>query len=400
MFMKKTIIIGLLMITLVIVWVPPAKAQHQGNITINTDGTITPSTASIQQWNTVYTLTSDVAGSITIQASNIVLDGNGNTVSNILLQRTSNVTVKNFEVTMRDELAEKIGILLNNASNNIIFNNTVTGFWSIQAMNGIDYGGIYVIGGNLNAITKNYLNDNLDGMVFVNTTNNIITQNNIASNPYWSPYTSLIHFVGASNNVIYHNNFGISAYKVGVYNSTNFWDNGFPIGGNYWQDYTTKYPNAAQIDTSEIGNIAYVIDEENQDQYPLLKPFNSTLYTIKTAPPKIELITPSNQKYNESSVVVNFAVDKEFNWAGYSIDGKQNVTIPGNSTIADLTNGLHTLTVYANSTFGSVGASETINFTIAKPEPFPILTIAAIGVAVIVLAIVSITFLRKQRTVK
>ncbi|UCC59173.1 MAG: hypothetical protein JSW14_04915 [Candidatus Bathyarchaeum sp.] len=54
---------------------------------------------------------------------------------------------------------------------------------------------------------------------------------------------------------------------------TSTWDNGFPSGGNYWSDYQTRYPNATEVGTSGIGDIPYIINENNQDNYPLMEPF-------------------------------------------------------------------------------------------------------------------------------
>jgi hypothetical protein len=56
----------------------------------------------------------------------------------------------------------------------------------------------------------------------------------------------------------------------------------------------------------------------------------------------------------------------------------------GNQTIGNLTNGLHSLTIYANDTLGNTGASQTINFTIAKPESFPTLPVVAFSASVVV----------------
>ena len=167
--MKKPlvfILILLTLMTLVVVCTQPINAQYQGNITINADGSISPSTATIQQTSTVYSLISDIAGSITVNTSNIILDGSGHTVLGVSLQGTLNVTVKNFVVTSQ---GEAIGMSLSYASNNLIVNNTVTGFESIQALNGLLFAGIYVIGGNSNTITQNNLMYNLDGMEFINT---------------------------------------------------------------------------------------------------------------------------------------------------------------------------------------------------------------------------------------
>jgi hypothetical protein len=61
------------------------------------------------------------------------------------------------------------------------------------------------------------------------------------------------------------------------------------------------------------------------------------------------------------------------------------VTLTGNITLAGLSNGLHSVIVYARDAFGNVGASEIIAFTIAKPEPFLMVLIIVASVAGIVL---------------
>ena len=47
--------------------------------------------------------------------------------------------------------------------------------------------------------------------------------------------------------------------------------------GNYWSDYKSKYPNAIEIDSSGIGNIPYVIDDNNADNYPLMQQLTITI---------------------------------------------------------------------------------------------------------------------------
>lgn len=180
---------------------------------------------------------------------------------------------------------EPIGVSLNYASNNLIVNNTVTGFESIQALNGILFAGIYIIGGNSNTITQNNLMHNLDGMEFINTSYNLIMQNNITSNAVWNyhgPYSTGIYFISASNNTVYHNNFVNSTYQAQNTNSVNIWDNGYSDGGNYWSNYQSKYPSATEIDNSGIGNTPYVINPNNTDNYPLAHQFD--IFAIAPTP--------------------------------------------------------------------------------------------------------------------
>jgi parallel beta-helix repeat protein len=388
------------------VCVRPVRAQYQGNIAINADGSVNPSTAPIQQTGDTYTLTGDVHGSISVLRSNMTFDGNGHSLiggqgvgglsvgcnyysSSPVLTGATNVTVKNLNAK-----ESVFGISLVNTTNALIFNNTISetgiGYLSMDEQTA----GIYVYHGGSNVIKGNTLSNNYNGILFIESTSNLVVENSIANcyNPYGFSAFGIL-FWEASNNTIYHNNFlnntaqaysGITIYAAGVAPlAKNTWDNGFPSGGNYWSDYKTKYPNAAEIDSSGIGNTSYIIDSQNQDNYPLMEPFN-------TVPPTISVLSPVNQVYNESSVSLVFTVDKSVNWAGYSLDGKQNVTITGNSTVANLTNGLHSITVYANGTFGNVGASQTITFTIAKPQPFPTATVAAVSGAIVAVACVGL----------
>jgi parallel beta-helix repeat protein len=160
-------------------------AQYQGNITINADGSVSPSTAPIQQTGNNYTLTSDVDGRITVNRNNVILDGNGYTLfsegytafGELSLNEVSNVTVKNFIIPYNNE--QTIGISLTDTSNVIVANNTITGFESVQAWNGGSYTGIDVEGGDSNIITGNKLMYNLYGIGFSDTSYNQVVGNNI-----------------------------------------------------------------------------------------------------------------------------------------------------------------------------------------------------------------------------
>jgi len=89
-----------------------------------------------------------------------------------------------------------------------------------------------------------------------------------------------IRLVSSSGNTIYNNYFNNTL--------TNAWDNGNNtwnttnttgpnivggphIGGNYWSDYTTKYPNATEIGSSGFGDTPYdIIGGLNKDYLPLV----------------------------------------------------------------------------------------------------------------------------------
>jgi parallel beta-helix repeat protein len=388
------------LLTLSVVCVQPVKTEDQGNITINADGSITPSTAPIQHIGNTYTLTGDVHGSITVMRSNTTFDGNGriltggqgvgglsvgcNYYSSTTSVGASNVTVKNLTVK-----GSVFGISLVETTNALIFNNTIS-----ETRNGPfqPTAGIYVSGGGSNIIRGNSLINNFCGMSLVETQNSLIIENNIEnnSNPAKSGY-GIVSW-SASNNTIYHNNFvnnDVQAYND-IFDSPfsiNIWDDGY--GGNYWSDYRTKYPNAAEIRNSKIGDTAYVIDSENRDRYPLTDPF--------VAPPQITLLSPVNQLYNESSIDLVFLTNEAVNWTGYSLDGRQNVTVTGNSTITGIPNGSHSLVVYANDSLGNMGSSENLTFSVAVAAPAPLVLVSAgLGIAVLVVGVGLFYYVKKR----
>jgi hypothetical protein len=218
----------------------------------------------------------------------------------------------------------------------------------------------------------------------------------------------------AANNTIFHNNFINNTRKVQMSSLLRnpyvaVWDRGYGIGGNYWSDYLSKYPNATEIDGSGFGDTPYAIDAYNKDNYPLMRPvdidfgllsklpFSISSLVLDIVPPQISVLSPTSQTYNETSVSLVFAVDEPVNWTAYSLDGEDNVTITGNTTIADLPNGLHNVTVYANDTLGNMGVSEIINFTIAIPQPFPVVPIAVASIASVVIVSAALLVYFKKR---
>jgi hypothetical protein len=167
---------------------------------------------------------------------------------------------------------------------------------------------------------------------------------------------------------------------------SNFWNYDYPSGGNYWSDYEERYPNAVELGSSGIWDTPYVIDENNNDNYPLVNQH------VDTAPPTISIISPENKTYPVNDVSLTFTLSEATSWIGYSIDEQANVTITGNTTLSGLVDGSHSLTIYAKDRVENTGASEIIYFTIEtkKEEPFPtwiiisIVIIFAVGAALLV----------------
>jgi len=150
------------------------------------------------------------------------------------------------------------------ANDNIILHNNVSY---------CDYG-IYITDfSNNNTISYNIVSQCSKG-IFLDTENCIISYNNITKNGF-GIYTAL----RSSRNRIYHNNFIDNAVQAYSYDSENWWDNGYPCGGNYWSDYRgadeKSGPHQNQPGNDGIGDTPYNIYSEGtpaKDNYPLMFP--------------------------------------------------------------------------------------------------------------------------------
>jgi parallel beta-helix repeat protein len=159
------------------------------------------------------------------------------------------------------------GIDLSSSNNNILDGNHIT--------NHSDYG-ILLGDSSYNSIVGNDITNNYDG-IFGIFWNNSIVGNDITNN-----YNGIRLFY-TSNNKFYHNNLIDNTQQIskvpGIpeYVYANIWDDGYPSGGNYWSDYTgldlKKGSNQDQLGSDGIGDTPYVIDANNTDRYPLMKPW-------------------------------------------------------------------------------------------------------------------------------
>ncbi|UCG68296.1 MAG: FG-GAP repeat protein [Thermoplasmata archaeon] len=101
---------------------------------------------------------------------------------------------------------------------------------------------------------------------------NIITDNNIINNTEYG-----IYIINSTGNSIYHNKIINNTNQAfDNTNDQNLWDAGYPMGGNYWSDYSGvdnfKGPDQDQPGSDGIGDINYSIDPNSRDNYPLMDP--------------------------------------------------------------------------------------------------------------------------------
>ncbi|MGD8506254.1 MAG: NosD domain-containing protein [Candidatus Bathyarchaeota archaeon] len=159
------------------------------------------------------------------------------------------------------------GIRLQYSSNNTVSRNYVAenyfGIWLYRSSNNSIYGN--------NVTLSTY-----EGLFVEYSPQNTIAGNNVENNPNGIEFKSSRASRESSNNTVYHNSFVGNTVQVKSYYSANSWDDGYPSGGNYWSDYAGiddyNGPNQDQLGSDGIGDTQFVIDAENTDTYPLMRP--------------------------------------------------------------------------------------------------------------------------------
>jgi parallel beta-helix repeat protein len=131
--------------------------------------------------------------------------------------------------------------------------------------------GFYLNSAYNNTITQNYVSSNEEGFrLYFSADYNTITRNFIQGNELG------INLSSSSNNLIYHNDIIDNTIQAYDNRSDNQWDNGYPGGGNYWSDYDGMDLNGTASQDAPppdgMGDTPYVIDQDSQDNYPLMEP--------------------------------------------------------------------------------------------------------------------------------
>jgi parallel beta-helix repeat protein len=216
----------------------------------------------------------------------------------VLLAWTTNSQITNNDIS--NNYGD--GVILNYASKNKITSN------NIKANSDA---GILFSYSNLNSVSGNSITGNGVGIFFAySSSNNTITENEIANQG------TGIDFHDSSNNLIYKNNFVNNTEHVHdaywevrgqpffyFLPSENIWDNGYPIGGNYWSNYANQYPEAKELDSSGIWDTPHVIDENNQDRYPLLNPIDIAQVQVVEVPDGETPIAPIEESFPTTLVL-------------------------------------------------------------------------------------------------
>lgn len=204
--------------------------EEVATIYIRPNGVVVPSTApisvSIVDGVYTYTFTANIYETIIVQANNIVIDGDGHTLSStylygFYLYARSSVTIKNVHI--KDTA---VGILLEMYNRYHTINDNI--------ISGYSHDGIRLRWSS----SRNTLKDNTisnaywGGLRFEwRSSDNIVTGNTVSNNGY-----GIHSHTYSKNNVFYHNNI-INNNVFDWRPADNNWHHPDLLEGNYWSNY-------------------------------------------------------------------------------------------------------------------------------------------------------------------
>ena len=175
-------------------------------------------------------------------------ESDNNTISDNQISVSTGVYVRPTDEVMRGSY----GIQLKQSSNTSITGNSL-----MYCPNGV-----LILSNSSNNIVENnaIANSRYVGVtVAYDSNHNKITVNNLVDNGVGAK------FVNSSDNLVHHNGFMNNGVVLSSHPDTevNFFDNG--IEGNFWSNY-----NGTDGNGDGVGDIPYIIDDSNQDNYPLM----------------------------------------------------------------------------------------------------------------------------------
>jgi parallel beta-helix repeat protein len=234
----------------------------------------------------------------------------------VALLNCVNITVQNLELSNED-----YGIMLGSTINSTIINNIINN----------NSRGIYLTKSNNNTVRGNYITNNNVGIWLYDSSNNNIVRNYVANNLNGTSIMLSPFMPTSSNNLFYHNSYVNNSRQVymsppgfAIPDSINVWDNG--VEGNYWSDYV-----GVDNDGDGLGDSPYVIDANNQDNYPLMASIISPIYGFDAGTWEwiqynvyvVSNSTVSDFSFNHQNTLIQFNVEGETGTTGFC-----RVTLP------------------------------------------------------------------------
>ncbi len=165
----------------------------------------------------------------------------------------------------------------------------------------------------------------------------------------------------------------------------------------YSLDYQANVTITGDVELSDMSEGQHTLTVYANDTFGNVVSSDAVNFTVDTFAPQIMVLSPENKTYGGTDIQAVFTVDEPVTWMGYSLDGKANVTVTGNVTLAVLSEGSHYITFYATDVVGHNGTSRTVYFEIST---FPIVPVVAVAATITIVAAAAYLFLKRKKTNK
>ena len=146
--------------------------------------------------------------------------------------------------------------------------------------------------------------------------------------------------------------------KTQVYNPYN----------NSWTTGTSLSSPRADLALAVVNDVLYAIGGfDGQNWLNINEQYKPADYG--TVPPKLQITSPENKTY--SKVNLAFTINRGAAWIGYSLDNQANITVKEgtNSSLLGLSQGSHSILLYANDSQGNMGYSNIVYFSVDTIPP-------------------------------
>ncbi len=118
--------------------------------------------------------------------------------------------------------------------------------------------------------------------------------------------------------------------------------------------------------------------------------------TFDGVAPEISLVSPRNETYYDSNVLLQFSANEPLSNMYCRLDGV-TFEVPGNSTLDGLSSGSHSLTFFAIDRFGNMQSSEVLYFFVAAPNLFSTMLLAIASLVIVAVISGLLVYFKKRK---
>jgi len=264
---------------------------------------------------------------------------------------------------------------------NVIWNNTVCGIqvwdtWNITVARNTCRGnemGISLHGVTVSTIMDNVCMSNNNAGIKLSDVSilNTLTNNTLSENHYG------VYLSSSNNNVLYHNSFILNTNQA-YDDDNNTWHGGYPLGGNYWSDYSgtdnLSGPGQDQPGSDGFGDTPYdgILASASHDAYPLMSSPSPVNYPPAITSADVIHVTEDSsylveyEAFDPNMDTFVWMLDTDAEWLALDQDTGVLSGIPSNSDVGTFS--------VAVSVDDGRGGTDWSNFTLVVENAAPMIT--------------------------